>query len=102
MKCHCVEWSDGGVYGEIELADPHCRLCLGTGAFTEKDQQRLKDMAIVRVVMEHSRVITFEDPAMVVLDIERFVTAEAIFTAEVVAASATRLEAGEPQTGENS
>ena len=86
MKCHCVEWSDGGVYGEMELADPHCRLCLGTGAFTE----------IVRVVMD---IRTSEDPAMVVLDIERFVTAEAIFTAEVVAASATRLEAGEPQTG---
>ena len=99
MKCHCVEWSDGGVYGEVELADPDCRLCLGTGAFTEKDQQRLKDMAIVRVVMD---IRTDEDPAMVVLDIERFVTAEAIFGAEVVAASGKRLEAGEPQTGENS
>ena len=45
MKCPCVEWSDGAVYGERELADPDCNLCLGTGEVTEKDQQRLKDMA---------------------------------------------------------
>ena len=45
MKCSCVEWSDGAVYGERELADPDCKLCLGAGEFTERDQQRLKDMA---------------------------------------------------------
>ena len=45
MKCPCVEWSDGFVYGELQLADPDCNLCLGTGEVTEKDQQRLKDMA---------------------------------------------------------
>ena len=54
---------------------------------------------IVRVTLD---IRTSEDPALVVLDIERFVTAEAIFGAEVVAASGTRIEAGEPQTGENS
>ena len=54
---------------------------------------------IVRVTLD---IRTSEDPALVVLDIDRFITTEAIFTAEVVAASGNRLEAGEPQTGENS
>ena len=57
-------------------------------------------MPIVRVVMD---IRTDEDPAAVVLEIERLIDMWGSCGAdvEVVAASGKRLEAGEPQEGEH-
>ncbi len=51
---------------------------------------------IVRIVLD---IRTLEDPASVVLDLERYLSQHSFLDGEVVAASGVRLEAGEPQVG---